>query len=254
MYEYLKNRRIELGKTIEEIAEQTKIKKSYLIAIEEGRFEELPIEVYTRAYIKTYAQTVGVDPQPILKEYEEYLQRKKQKEQPVPLQIQITAPKEDAQKSIKTKISLKNLPKWAVKAAITVVVILLIVVITKILHKEETIPPSPSLNTAVTVQTTEIPKTETIQASESKNQPALEQQTIKIEATDKVWMRITIDDKEKKEFLLEPGQTVSLKANKSFKLHIGNAGGVRITFNDKELEKLGNTGQVVFLTLPQDKN
>ncbi|MGB9892643.1 DUF4115 domain-containing protein, partial [Thermodesulfovibrio yellowstonii] len=62
------------------------------------------------------------------------------------------------------------------------------------------------------------------------------------------------DDKEKKEFLLNPGQKIELQADKSFKLHIGNAGGVKILFNDKDLGKLGETGQVVYLNLPQDKN
>ncbi|HHW19520.1 DUF4115 domain-containing protein, partial [Thermodesulfovibrio thiophilus] len=88
--------------------------------------------------------------------------------------------------------------------------------------------------------------------AEQKQETVSQQQLLKIEATDKVWMRITIDDKEKKEFLLNPGQTVELQANKSFKLHIGNAGGVKVLFNNKELDRLGETGQVVYLDLPQE--
>lgn len=44
--------------------------------IEEGDFDKLPIAVYTRAYIITYAKNLGVDPSAILKDYENYLQSK----------------------------------------------------------------------------------------------------------------------------------------------------------------------------------
>jgi len=43
MFDELKKRRIELGKTIEEIAEITKIKKSCIQNIEEGNFDQLPM-------------------------------------------------------------------------------------------------------------------------------------------------------------------------------------------------------------------
>lgn len=243
MYEELKKRRAELGKTLEEIAEETKIKKYYLYLIEEGKFDELPIEVYTRAYIKTYVESLGLDPSIILKDYDEYLKTKTQiipKIEPEPV-------KESSEK----KISSFKLPRWSTTALIIFAVVLILTLLIRFEKKEETIPPPPP----VTQQTIpETPKVEEkIEENEPKQQP-ITQQKLKIEATDKVWMRITIDDKEKKEFLLNPGQTIQLQANKSFKLHIGNAGGVKILFNDKELGKLGETGQVVYLNLPQEKD
>lgn len=242
MYEELKKRRIESGKTLEEIAEHTKIKKSYLKLIEEGKFDELPIELYTRAYIKTYAKFLGVDASPILKDYDEYLKSKKQ----TVTQIQPASVREFPDKKF---TFLKKLPNWSITAGIIFTVILLIILLIQFEKKEPTIPPPPP----VTKQTMpEIPKVE--EKTQPQQELSTNKQKLEIEATDKVWMRITIDDKEKKEFLLNPGQKIELQANKAFKLHIGNAGGVKILFNNKELGKLGETGQVVYLNLPQEKD
>ncbi|MGC8795997.1 helix-turn-helix domain-containing protein [Thermodesulfovibrio sp.] len=244
MYEELKKRRLELGKTLEQIAEETKIKKSYLQLIEKGKFDELPIELYTRAYIKTYAQSLGLDASLILKDYDEYLKSKKQ----TVIKIEPTIAKESLEKK---STFLKKLPNWSITAGIIFTVIFITILLIQFEKKEPTLPPPP-----VTQQTmSEIPKVEEkIEKTEPKQELSVNKQKLEIEATDKVWMRITIDDKEKKEFLLNPGQKIELHANKSFKLHIGNAGGVKILFNDKELGKLGETGQVVYLNLPQEKD
>lgn len=223
MPEELKNKRLQLGKSIEELSEITKIKKSYLIAIEEGKFDELPIEVYTRSYIKIYSELLGVDPQQILREYENYLKSKKSK--PDIIELLKIEKKEKKHFLPKPKQKLIN------AGLIIALVIILILLISKTWYKNN-IPPPPPVNI------------------EMKK----EEQNLIIEATDKVWMRITIDEKEKREFLLNPGQKIELKASKFFHIHIGNAGGVKVFFNSKYLGSLGEKGQVVYLRLPEDKN
>ncbi len=57
----LREKRMEKGYSIEDIQEITKIRKRYILAIEEGRLNELPGKFYAKAFIKTYADVVGVD-------------------------------------------------------------------------------------------------------------------------------------------------------------------------------------------------
>lgn len=65
--EILRKARLEKGKTLEEIAEETKIRVRYLQAIEEGNLDILPGHFYTRGFIKSYAEAVGLDPDQLLK-------------------------------------------------------------------------------------------------------------------------------------------------------------------------------------------
>ncbi|HEY0827135.1 MAG TPA: helix-turn-helix domain-containing protein, partial [Bacilli bacterium] len=54
--------RNEKGLTIEDLQETTKIRKAYLEAIEEGNYKKLPGNFYVRAFIKSYAEAVGLEP------------------------------------------------------------------------------------------------------------------------------------------------------------------------------------------------
>ena len=49
------------GLSLDEIARSTNITMRYLQAIERGEFEKLPGGIYTRSYIRQYAQAAGAD-------------------------------------------------------------------------------------------------------------------------------------------------------------------------------------------------
>lgn len=49
------------GLSIDDVQELTKIQKRYLEAIEDGNYDILPGQFYVRAFIRQYAETVGVD-------------------------------------------------------------------------------------------------------------------------------------------------------------------------------------------------
>ncbi|MFD1850319.1 helix-turn-helix domain-containing protein [Oceanobacillus bengalensis] len=67
----LKEERVSKGLSLEELQEITKIQKRYLAAIEEGKLEILPGKFYARAFIKEYANAVGLDPSELLEEHKE---------------------------------------------------------------------------------------------------------------------------------------------------------------------------------------
>ncbi len=77
MSKLLKERREELGKELQAIAEVTRIKGAYLRSIEEEEFEKLPVEVYTRGYIREYAEFLGIPADIALEPYEKYLRENK---------------------------------------------------------------------------------------------------------------------------------------------------------------------------------
>jgi|GEM_PF-1490383 len=59
--EYLKNRRLELGISLDEAEQSLKIRKKYLIAVEEGDERVLPGKTYFVGYLRNYANYLEAD-------------------------------------------------------------------------------------------------------------------------------------------------------------------------------------------------
>ncbi|AFB21450.1 helix-turn-helix domain-containing protein [Rickettsia canadensis] len=60
MSSMLKQIRLDSGKTLNQVSSDLKIRKKYLIALEEGDFDVLPGEVYVRGYLKLYLDYLNV--------------------------------------------------------------------------------------------------------------------------------------------------------------------------------------------------
>lgn len=69
----LRKAREQRGYTLDDIQDITKIRKRYLEAIETGDYKVLPGSFYVRAFVKTYAETVGLDAEEVLRLYQKEL-------------------------------------------------------------------------------------------------------------------------------------------------------------------------------------
>ncbi|MGL1903533.1 MAG: helix-turn-helix domain-containing protein [Fibrobacterales bacterium] len=67
--QFLKKKRTALKIDLSELSRESKINMDYLRSIEGDRFDELPGEAYTRAYLKTLAKKYGIDTDTILNKY-----------------------------------------------------------------------------------------------------------------------------------------------------------------------------------------
>ncbi|WP_185806868.1 helix-turn-helix domain-containing protein [Bacillus salinus] len=66
----LKEARMEKNLSLEQIQDVTKIQKRYLIGIEEGNYSIMPGSFYVRAFIKQYAEAVGLDPDMLFNDFQ----------------------------------------------------------------------------------------------------------------------------------------------------------------------------------------
>ncbi|MDF2082285.1 RodZ domain-containing protein [Bacillus pseudomycoides] len=66
----LKDAREAKGLSIDQLHEVTKIQKRYLVTIEEGDYSILPGAFYARAFIKQYADAVGLNGEELIVEYQ----------------------------------------------------------------------------------------------------------------------------------------------------------------------------------------
>ncbi|HIE65204.1 MAG: RodZ domain-containing protein [Nitrospira sp.] len=66
-----------------------------------------------------------------------------------------------------------------------------------------------------------------------------------VEAVSSSWVQVTLDGDEIQEAMLQPEDTVRWRAKESFFLTLGNAGGVRVYLDGKDLGPMGPIGKVV---------
>ena len=69
----LKDKREENGLSIEEVAEDLKMRPSQISSIEEGKTEDFKDVFYLKYFIRDYAKYLGLDSEKILDEFNEYL-------------------------------------------------------------------------------------------------------------------------------------------------------------------------------------
>jgi hypothetical protein len=66
---------------------------------------------------------------------------------------------------------------------------------------------------------------------------------LQLTANGEVWVKVTADGKTA-ETILQPGETRSYSAQQSLDVTIGNAGGVSMKLNNRDVGPLGREGQV----------
>ncbi|WP_270764783.1 helix-turn-helix domain-containing protein [Weissella confusa] len=66
----LQKARLDKGLSLDDIQQTTKIQKRYLAAIENGQFDQLPGVFYERAFVRQYANAVGLDVADFMKNHD----------------------------------------------------------------------------------------------------------------------------------------------------------------------------------------
>jgi cytoskeletal protein RodZ len=282
----LKSVRESRGLSLKDVFERTRISPINLDAIEKEDFHLLPPPVFTKAFIKTYARTLGIDSTEILSRYEQFL---KTLEEPPPKKGEVKTP--SATDGRHSRYILWGL---SILAGVGIIVFSLFSYKSDVaVPKSQIAAPSqptpeakPPESTIVTAEVkSESPGQgesatireekdlqqkagPTVSSSEQKSaerpklpQEVTNQHTIRqkqatgetyrltMEANELTWIRMTAGENPPQEMLLRPGEKIEQSAS-NFILHIGNAGGITIDFHGKSLGNLGRHGQVIHLKLP----
>ncbi len=239
---YLQAIRLEKGISLEAVSKDTRIRKDLLLLIEKENHDGLPNEVFVRGFIRAYAKSIGADGDEAIRRYHSRLK----------VIRKITKSENDLQKSRK-----KFWPRLLLSIGTLLCLIVLSVIAVSIFRK-----PSP---TGGQVQSQrleqQIRENKTDMAPDSLTIPVIpeerkkekqiaEKLLLKVITVEKTWMKIIIDDQDQREYSLNPGDQLELEARISYNLLIGNAGGIKLSLNDKPLEVKGITGQVVNILIP----
>ncbi|QII49024.1 helix-turn-helix domain-containing protein [Bacillus paralicheniformis] len=121
----LKEAREEKGMSLDDLQAATKIQKRYLTALEEGNYDIIPGKFYVRAFIKQYAEAVGLDSELLFEEYKRDIPNSYNDE--VSEKLSSIKPQRELPKSASKALEL--LPTLLVAAGVIVVIAIIYVIV-----------------------------------------------------------------------------------------------------------------------------
>lgn len=175
----LRSAREAKGLSIEDIEKATKIQSRYLTAIENNEFDKLPGDFYVRAFIRQYAQVVGLDGKELLSEYHQDVPESKPDEY---VENSIDNKQEEVRETTDNKKDLwKNyLPKIAIGLGVIVAILIVYVLYARLSsggqHNDK------ANNVTVSSQTS---------SSSSKKKPTVKTSSVKVSQVGEDEYRIT---------------------------------------------------------------
>jgi len=264
----LKTQRERLGFTLSNVENQIFIPERYLTAIENGSLEELPSTVQGRGMVKNYAQFLGLDPDPLLLNYAEALQARLSR-------VRNQAP--DTGSSISLRVWLRRF--IASPTILWVGAVLLIASVsiwsgvlifgnqgsapeptatipgvadillpslthTPTLEQPLTTPGGIEVDVALTPESAD-PDVEEGEPTSTPQLTGNEKIQIQLITIQRSWVRVTVDNILAFEGRLLRGSVKLFGGELSIEILTGNAAGVKVIYNQRDLGVMGLYGEVI---------
>jgi cytoskeletal protein RodZ len=145
----LKQARTAKGFTLEDLQSITKIQKRYLSGIENEDYSMMPGSFYVRAFIKQYAEAVGLDPDEMLAMYKEITPTAAAEEE----SAQLSSPTLTRRRSLKSNNQLNEMmPKIIVALFIIVIIVVIWTLYQKSLATKPPVADGVETNEPVTME------------------------------------------------------------------------------------------------------
>jgi cytoskeletal protein RodZ len=263
----IRTRRELISLTINEIERHTHIRKHYIIAIENGEFDNLPSPVQARGMLSTYASFLDMNTEAILLRYAEALQVRRAENQPE------TAPKPAPKPSI-LPAWLRNFISPDLIFGGSMILLLLGLGIwggVRIISGEEVpvtatqgpsisdvILATPVVTQASAVELTAVGQIQTTSPDAAETTetptPAFTGDTIRITVLvgERTYLRVTVDGEVKQDGRVIPGAALVFEGAERIEVLTGNGAAVQIRADDVDLGLMGSFGEVANLIYTLD--
>lgn len=237
----LREKREARGLSIVDISDMLCIRKSLVRALEEGNMAVLPHEIYIRGYLKKYAYVLDISEEELGlgPRAEEQAPEAQTESQPGRARPVMHGP--------------RHIPKRAMLIPLVLVLIVAFFVLNQIYKERSAVRQDRTAQSgAVSTKQASVNMRQSsavntgVQpgASEQSQMLPVSEKKLMITCNERTWVSVVIDDNEKKEFMLNPEEMIVLNAKDTFDLLIGNAAGVKLNLNGKEVGFTGKNGEV----------
>jgi cytoskeletal protein RodZ len=229
--------------SIDEVSTSTRVRVPIVQAIEADDFSRCGGDVYARGHIRTLAREVGLDPQELVAQYDAEHGGRPQPTAPAALfEAERIRPE-------------RRRPNWTVAMVTAIVIVIGFVGFTLIGGEEPATPPAaeetPSSQPSQPDKSSEsADPTDTPPADPKPSDSAIaaapaDKVTVQMTAEQNVW--ISAEDHNGRlvhEGVLQKGKSKTFTDDERLNLVLGNAGGVKLYVNGKEVKDVGEDGQV----------
>jgi cytoskeleton protein RodZ len=232
----LRETREKKGLSIAEVEEDTKIRQAQLEALEEEEYGKLPSRIYLKGLLRNYALYLGLDLAEVMKLYGG----------------------EDAGTSATPVVAEGFEPpkgmaitSWLfIDLFLAVLIVASAVVVGSLAYNRW----SPTLAVSSTTPTRhaslaspvlQFTPTNTSSPTSTATVVPSGRLQVDVQIIARTWLEVTVDQEPAFRGLIEAGTNWSWFAEDSIAMHVGNAGGVLVTLNGRELGALGGQDEVV---------
>ncbi len=231
--EELRQAREQMGASLLNVENETKIRAKYIIAMENDAFDVLPGKVYVKGFLRIYARFLGLEGEALVSRYDEQFTSQLAEEEA-----------NDAQQPVSHDTKLIVPWKGLAVAALTMLLFALIYQGGAMIFNPNDRGQSPGIsgtqNNTVDNQGSEPDSNKSDVVPEIKGIDMVLQVT-----GEKSWMRVVVDNESVFEGTVEPNNVKQFKGREKIWVKFGNAGAVKVRVNGKDYGFLDGPGQVV---------
>jgi cytoskeletal protein RodZ len=229
------------GLSLEEVAARTRIRGSLIRAIEADDFAPCGGAVYARGHIRSIGHVVGLDPEPLIAEYD-------RRYGPPAEAPGAVAARYEPDAAARSEMRSRRPPNWGLAAGVALAIIIVIALVSLFGGGKS---PSPvaagSRHSPGHPSATDHPSPHPTPSSTSAP-PVVADAGVNVQlrvVSEASWIDVADQDRTLFTGILQPGQTQTFHATGKLHFVIGNAGAVRFTVNGRVLGLLGGMGSVV---------
>ena len=254
--------------TIEDIEQGTSIRALYIEAIENGEYDKLPGEVYTKGFIKNYAKFLNMDADAAVKEFKNDMAELRAEENPpVPEENPEPAQAPEQKAEVKSAKPEKKPLGYSIQeeernfsgkfiiAAVVLIAALAGGAWSWLSGSDGDVakvnPPTQQIET---VNQPEQPADNPTPVANANPVPQAPKDSVAIQArfNDRCWVLVTVDGAVVQEGVIEGGQTLSWEGKDNISFRLGNAGAVEFFKDGQSLGVPGAVGDIADKTFTRN--
>jgi cytoskeletal protein RodZ len=242
----LRDARERRGLSLRQIASATKISMITLEALERNDIARLPGGIFSRAFVRSYALEVGLDPEETIQEFMgQFPQDSVTAGHPTTSQVEDHQAVESDRRTASTVVRL-------VFVSIPVAAVVLYFAAGRRAHAPGPAAPTTTAESIAPAKPAVVPDAPTPEAPDppavaaaaaAPDRPASDRLVVQLKAVQRSWVSAIVDGQRAVQRVFQPGDEQTLDVRRDLVLTAGDGGAITVTLNGAAAKPIGPSGQ-----------